>query len=104
GYKAQREEFVAGSGLPLTDAVIGADGAMYFLTGGRRTDSALWRVTYTGGEKTEPAGFANKPLELDDRGAAWDGLGSPDRLTRYQSRLALEAGPPAEIAAKLEAE
>ncbi len=104
GYKAQREEFVAGSGLPLTDAVIGADGAMYFLTGGRRTDSALWRVTYTGGEKTEPAAFANKPLELDDRGAAWDGLGSPDRLTRYQSRLALEAGPPAEIAAKLEAE
>ena len=104
GYKARREEFVAGSGLPLTDAVIGADGAMYFLTGGRRTDSALWRVSYTGGEKTDPVTFASKPLELEERSTAWEKLGSPDRLARYQARVALEAGPVVEIASKLEAE
>lgn len=104
GYKAVREEFVAGTGLPLTDAVIGADGAMYFLTGGRRTDSALWRVTYTGEEKTDAVNFASKPLELEDRAKAWEALGSPDRLTRYKARVALEAGDPAEVAAKLEKE
>jgi putative heme-binding domain-containing protein len=101
GYKAEREEFVAGSGLPLTDAVIGADGAMYFLTGGRRTESALWRVTYTGGEAVEPVPFAAKPLELMDRAAAWEALGSADRIARFQARVALEAGPVAEIRAKL---
>lgn len=104
GYKAAREEFVAGSGLPLTDAVIGADGAMYFLTGGRRTDSALWRVTYTGSESVDPVSFAAKPLELMDRAEAWEALGSDDRVARYQARVALEAGPVAEIRAKLAAE
>jgi putative heme-binding domain-containing protein len=101
GYKAEREEFVAGSGLPLTDAVIGADGAMYFLTGGRRTDSALWRVNYTGAEPVEPVAFAAKPLEPMDRAAAWEALGSEDRVARYQARVALEAGPVSEIRAKL---
>jgi putative heme-binding domain-containing protein len=101
GYKAEREEFVAGSGLPLSDAAIGRDGAMYFLTGGRRTQSALWRVSYTGGESVEPVAFAAKELELDDRAGAWERLASGERLTRYQARVALEAGPAAEIRAKL---
>ena len=39
---------MAGAGLPLTDGIITKDGTMYFTTGGRRTASALWRVTYTG--------------------------------------------------------
>ncbi len=45
-YKAKGEEFVSGSPLPLTDGVIGPDGAMYFLTGGRRLESDLYRVYY----------------------------------------------------------
>lgn len=101
GYKARREEFVAGSGLPLTDAAMGRDGAMYFLTGGRRTDSALWRVTYRGSESVAPVAFANKELELGDRAKAWENLGSDDRMLRYQGRVALEAGPVAEIRSKL---
>lgn len=101
GYKAEREDFLTGSGLPVTDAVIGKDGAMYFLSGGRRTASALWRVTYTGGESVEPVPFEAKPQELADRATAWEGLGSPDRLTRYQSRLSLEAAGPALVAAEL---
>jgi putative heme-binding domain-containing protein len=104
GYKAEREEFVAGSGLPLSDAAIGRDGAMYFLTGGRRTESALWRVRYTGGESVAPVAFAAKELELDERAGAWERLASGDRLARYQARVALEAGPSAEIRAKLAGE
>ena len=42
--------------LPLTDMVINPeDGAMYFAIGGRRTKSALYRVTYEGRESTVPA-------------------------------------------------
>ena len=42
--------------LPLTDAIIRPqDGAMYFTVGGRRTQSALYRVTYAGAESTAPA-------------------------------------------------
>ena len=44
-YKADAEEFISGAPLPLTDGIIGPDGAMYFLTGGRRLESDLYRVT-----------------------------------------------------------
>jgi putative heme-binding domain-containing protein len=101
GYKATQEEFLSGSGLPLTDAAIGKDGALYFLTGGRRTASALWRISYTGTESTEPVSYKTKNLELAGTADAWEGLGSPDRLTRYQSRLALEAEGAASFSARL---
>ncbi|WP_052573772.1 family 16 glycoside hydrolase [Haloferula sp. BvORR071] len=101
GYKAEREDFLAGSGLPVTDAVIGKDGAMYFLTGGRRTASSLWRVTYKGAEPTTPVPYEAKPLELASANGAWEGMGSPDRLTRYESRLAVEAAGAAAIVAEL---
>lgn len=116
GYRAQREEFISGSGLPLTDAAIGKDGAMYFLTGGRRTESALWKVTYTGTESTAPAPKTPAPTgELADGIAQdrallqsavagkdearrkadvlWKQIGSPDRLQRYSARLVLEQIP-----------
>jgi hypothetical protein len=51
-YTASKEEFVTGGPLPVTDAIIGADGAMYFAIGGRRVQSGLYRVTYTGAEST----------------------------------------------------
>jgi putative heme-binding domain-containing protein len=90
GYKATREEFVAGSGLPLTDAAIGADGAMYFLTGGRKTQSALWRVTYTGSESTAPVPYSSKPLALVSPEMAVGNLDSDDRVSRFEARTALE--------------
>jgi len=89
-YRATREEFIAGSGLPLTGAVIAGDGAMYFLTGGRRTESALWRVTYTGSASTEPVPFGSKPLELMSPTEAEKHLGSSDRIARFEARTALE--------------
>ncbi|MEO9005258.1 MAG: heme-binding protein, partial [Ginsengibacter sp.] len=45
-YKATAEEFISGSPLPLTDGAIGPDGDFYFLTGGRKIESDLYRVYY----------------------------------------------------------
>ena len=109
GYSARLEEFVSGKPLPLTDAVIGKDGAMYFAIGGRRTQSAVYRVTYIGPESTASAA---KPIEtpehklrvelerLHEEGTgpeaiekAWPHIGHPDRLVRYAARVAVERQP-----------
>lgn len=98
-YKGVKEEFVAGPGLPLTDAEFGKDGAMYFMTGGRRTASALWRVTYTGSESTAPIkrDSAGSPLpELSEEllkapyEKVYETMGSSDRFTRFVGRIEAE--------------
>lgn len=54
-YKAVKEEFLSGSPMPLTDAIIRKeDGAMYFTIGGRRVQSGLYRVTYVGTDRIIP--------------------------------------------------
>ena len=108
-YEAKGEEFISGSPLPLTDGVIGPDGAMYFLTGGRRLESDLYRVYYTGekdkmGSIPEPALTAENSLrrKLEEyHGApkdgaldiAWPNLKHDDRMVRYAARIALEHQP-----------
>jgi putative heme-binding domain-containing protein len=111
GYKAEVEEFLSGIPLPLTDLVINpVDGAMYFAVGGRKTQSGLYRVTYTGKDATTPS-------KSDDAGAeyralrhkieafhgkrdakavevAWPNLGHEDRLIRFAARIALEHQDP----------
>jgi putative heme-binding domain-containing protein len=47
-FEAEVTEFISGVPLPITNGVVGDDGAFYFLTGGRRLESALYRVTYEG--------------------------------------------------------
>ena len=109
-YSATKEEFLAGTPLPLTDAIIHpTDGALYFTIGGRKVQSGLYRVTYTGQESTAPApaptgGEAERAqrhgLEAyhqADAGAvkaAWPFLGDPDRFTRWAARVAVEHQPP----------
>lgn len=93
-YRAEREEFVAGKRFPLTDAVIGMDGSMVFLTGGRGTESAMWRVSYTGSESTAPVPFMNKELKLMDVDKARRALASEDRVERFSGRVALEVQAP----------
>ena len=111
-YTAEKEDFISGSPLPVTDAVVGDDGALYFTVGGRNTQSGLYRVTYDGSESTAPvtgehddlktaqARAARKRLEQyhgvphpDAVEAAWPYLGDEDRFLRYAARLALEAQP-----------
>lgn len=104
-YTATREEFLSGVPLPLTDGAIGPDGALYFLTGGRRLESDLYRVYYNGTEatasaETTPLTEENKlrrkleafhvPGNTEAISAAWPYLGHPDRAVRYAARIALE--------------
>lgn len=87
GYRGEREEFFTASGFPLTDAAIGADGAMYFATGGRKTASSLWRIRYTGKEDCAPIEApTSKHVIASDAGK----LGSSDRIERFAARTALE--------------
>ncbi len=113
-YKAKREEFVSRSALPLTDLVVGKDGALYFIVGGRGTQSELYRVSYTGNESTEPvdlrheAGQAERaerqklesfhrpgPVAEADLSRILLQLNHSDRFTRYAARIALEHRSPA---------
>ncbi|HYR58980.1 MAG TPA: heme-binding protein, partial [Chthoniobacteraceae bacterium] len=108
-YTATKEDFVSGAPLPLTDAIIHpGDGAMYFTIGGRKVQSGLYRVTYTGSESTapapaptggEPERAARQKLEAfhkQDDGAlkaAWPKLGDSDRFIRWAARTAIEHQP-----------
>ncbi|WP_172682881.1 c-type cytochrome [Verrucomicrobium spinosum] len=112
GYKAEFEEFMSANPLPLTDlAVSPKDGALYITIGGRRVQSGLYRVTYTGKESTAPAPLTLQGEEKQlhelrrsleafhgnaDPGAlaaAWPQLGHPDRLIRFAARIAVEHQP-----------
>lgn len=110
-YTAEGEEFLSGSPLPLTDAVVGDDGHLYFVTGGRGGESRLWRVVYTGGESTAPAEPTTNPEADEARAlrrrleefhgradplaleAAWPHLSSEDRFIRHAARAAVEWQP-----------
>ncbi|NDB76861.1 MAG: hypothetical protein EB141_14685, partial [Verrucomicrobia bacterium] len=50
-YTGTSELFVGGRPMNVTDACIGPDGAMWFTTGGRGTQSGLYRVTAVKEEK-----------------------------------------------------
>jgi putative heme-binding domain-containing protein len=109
-FRGEKTEFLSGKPLPLTDLVVNPkDGAMYFAVGGRRTQSALYRVTYTGSESTAPAtlpppteaaklrrslealhGDGVGPEAID---TAWPHLASKDRFVRFAARVVLEKQP-----------
>ena len=111
-YTGEKEEFLSGIPLPLTDGVIGPDGALYFMTGGRRLESDLYRVFYDNAdeqnasadsERAEPETKEHKirkQLEAyhtaPKDGAvayAWPYLKSPDRFVQYAARIAIEHQP-----------
>ena len=112
-YVGELEEFVTGTPLPLTDmAVNPKDGALYFAIGGRKVQSGLYRVTYTGSESTAPvtvardAGSDNRALRRQLEAfhghqdpqavaTAWPHLGHADRFIRYAARVAIEFQDPA---------
>jgi putative heme-binding domain-containing protein len=49
-YTGSYESFVKGKPLNVTDLEFGKDGAMYFITGGRGTQSGLYRVSSVGAD------------------------------------------------------
>ncbi|MEI6466578.1 MAG: hypothetical protein WCQ89_17755, partial [Verrucomicrobiota bacterium] len=116
-YRGAKEEFITGKPLPLTDLVINhRDGAMYFTVGGRRTQAALYRVTYTGKDSTAPADALPLTSEVKTRrmletlhaegtgpeaiGIAWPHLSSPDRFVRFAARAAIERQQPSNWASR----
>jgi putative heme-binding domain-containing protein len=107
-YTAHAEEFLSGSPLSLTDGMIGPDGALYFLTGGRRLESDLYRVSVTDPNtiaKSSPvpslteANKLRRSLEKfhepnkNALEAAWPNLKHEDRFVRYAARIAVEHQP-----------
>ena len=109
-YSATTEQFCTATALPVTDLIVNpADGSMYFLTGGRRSQSALYRIRYSGPEPTATVSVSNelnsaaqlrRSLETFhtdpssvDMDVVWKALGHDDRFIRYAARIALEHQP-----------
>ncbi len=111
-YEARAEEFLSGAPLPLTDGEIGPDGALYFLTGGRRLDSDLYRVYHKdhedlGGGASRNTGSITPEMALRreletyhgseaDAGIVekvWPYLNHNDRHVRYAASIALAHQP-----------
>lgn len=115
-YSAASENFLTGRPLNVTDLAFGPDGAMYVITGGRRTQSGLYRVSYAGPkieeERKSPGVLASGESAAQARAtrhwlesfhgssgtmtgqpavdAIWPHLGNQDFWIRYAARIALE--------------
>ena len=129
GFTGDFDTLLKGKPFNVTDLEVGRDGALYFTTGGRGTQSGLYRVTYAGPESTdpvpaptapklnviEPSSLARLPFRSqleyfhtheDPRLVAtyWPALRSEDRHVRFAARVALENQPVATWADKALAE
>ncbi|MDB5390683.1 MAG: Cytochrome c [Planctomycetaceae bacterium] len=113
-YLMTAETFLKGRPLNVTDLDFGPDGSMYFVTGGRGTQSALYRVRYVGPkpaadettqQEIEQTEFARQSREnrrhleslllqkeIDDSTLAsvWNRLGDDDPWIRHAARNVLE--------------
>lgn len=115
-WRGRWEPFATGRPMPVTDIEFGPYGAMYVLTGGRGTQSGLYRIDWlplkmTGQTKqdqppTPPHVGERLALAPMLAGPTPDAtitnerlatllplLGSPDRFTRFTARVAIEALP-----------
>ncbi|MBS0203680.1 MAG: c-type cytochrome [Planctomycetes bacterium] len=116
-WRAATELFLQGKPLNVTDVAAGRDGAMYLITGGRKTQSALYRIsplqreassrpaTERGASETEFASLINahagrnrRAIQmLNDPATAPSilvrHLNDADPTVRYAARTALERIP-----------
>lgn len=111
-YTGNFESFVTAAPMAVTDLVIHPeDGSMYFAVGGRRTSSALYRLSYKGSESTAPQAAVDSPANKEARALrhqletyhcqpadaaiplAVSNLGNADRAIRFAARIALEHLP-----------
>lgn len=109
-YSGELRPFLEGRGVTVTDLEIGPDGWLWFITGGRGTQSGLYRVRHeqTSASAHEIAGALPKPPLLESRMSLenWQpsetttvadlpfdllqGLNHSDQHIRTAARLALE--------------
>ena len=107
-YSARASEFISGKPFPVTDAIIGKDGSMYILTGGRKLDSKMFRLRYSGDEDNGAAQLKTEPNETtllrrqvedfmskgEDKSSLYiELLNHKDRHVRFAARQALEKVP-----------
>ena len=118
-YHASSEPFVSGRPLNVTDAAIGPDGALWFITGGRGTQSGLYRLSYGAARPSEEpktrAELAAEGKSAELRALrrrletfharsgllaeakvieeVWPRLGHEDPWIRHAARVALERQP-----------
>jgi putative heme-binding domain-containing protein len=74
GWRAQAELFLQGRPLNVTDVARGNDGAMYLITGGRKTQSSLYRVATTGAIHDQHGKASARPVD------AKNSLAEPDEV------------------------
>lgn len=113
-YSCQYEVFLEGTPLNVCDMQFGPDGALYFITGGRGSQSGLYRVTSTSNasqtkpepelvpstfESSQKSRKLRRWLETfhvrqdADVNQLWSHLNSEDRWLRYAARIAIENQP-----------
>ena len=113
GYYCRSETFLKGRPLNVTDVDFGPDGAMYLMTGGRNTESSLYRVRWVGEsaeshlptpQEVARKEFSEQQRELRHRlerrhvqskdgdavAEIWPHLMNPDPSIRHAARIALE--------------
>ncbi len=117
GYLCEAETFLKGRPLNVTDVDFAPDGSMYLITGGRKTQSALYRIRFTGERSSDEfdntdrarldasalkartrrreleALLNRRPLPADEIDQIWIALGDSDPRIRYAARIALENQP-----------
>ena len=105
-FRGRAEVFARGKPFPVTDLAVGPDGALYVTTGGRRTQSGVYRIRSLGEPGPAPAEGEVPPERLARRviernhglgvpSPYWSELGASDRFLAHAARTALE-GTPAE--------
>ncbi|HND51148.1 MAG TPA: hypothetical protein PLV92_02085, partial [Pirellulaceae bacterium] len=123
-WRAATELFLQGRPLNVTDIAAGPDGAMYLITGGRKTQSGLFRVRWAGGvDRSLSAGTTRHDRDLVKNADAqrvraeafsaaarrrdavssekslattFDALDDADPIVRHAARVAMESAPVAE--------
>ncbi len=110
-YTGTYETFATAAPCPVTDLAVHPDGMLYFTIGGRRTQSGLYRIKYSGNEDDNTEETAEYEVDIKSQlradrhqmealhlkkaseqelQAVFDNLGNTDRGISFAARIALE--------------